>query len=98
MPQPRSAPSSGAERGPAAPLLRAERLSKAYRNGVGETRVLWGASIELPRGETTSLVGASGSGTSTLIAVLAGLMVPQSGRVVFDGLQINDLDDTARAR
>ena len=81
-----------------APLLRVEGVSKTYRQGPISTPVLRGASLELPRGEITSLTGVSGSGKSTLISLLAGLMLPDSGRVIFDGLEINDLDEPARAR
>ncbi len=79
-------------------LLQAEGLSKAYRQGDLETRVLREASLELVRGEITSLVGVSGSGKSTLISLLAGLMVPDGGRVRFDGQDLNELDDPSRAR
>jgi putative ABC transport system ATP-binding protein len=79
-------------------LLEAQGLSKAYRQGELETRVLRDASLEIALGETTSLVGVSGSGKSTLISLIAGLMVPDSGRVLFDGKDLNELDDAARAR
>jgi putative ABC transport system ATP-binding protein len=79
-------------------LLQAQGLSKAYRHGELKTRVLRGASLEIARGESTSLVGVSGSGKSTLISLLAGLMVPDSGRVLFDSQDLNELDDPARAR
>ena len=46
----------------------------------------------------TSLIGASGSGKTTLISLLAGLMLPDSGRIVFDGEEISELDDAGRAR
>jgi putative ABC transport system ATP-binding protein len=46
----------------------------------------------------TSLTGVSGSGKSTLISMLAGLVLPDSGRVVFDGEDISEMDDAARAR
>jgi putative ABC transport system ATP-binding protein len=78
--------------------VRVDEVSKTYRDGALETSVLRAASLELARGETTSLAGVSGSGKSTLISLLAGLMLPESGRVVFDGEDITDLDDTARAR
>jgi putative ABC transport system ATP-binding protein len=45
----------------------------------------------------TSLTGVSGSGKSTLISLLAGLLLPDSGRVHFDGDEITGLDDVARA-
>jgi putative ABC transport system ATP-binding protein len=78
--------------------VRVDEVSKTYRDGALETCVLRGASLKLARGETTSLAGVSGSGKSTLISLLAGLMLPESGRVVFDGEDITNLDDTARAR
>lgn len=78
-------------------LLHAQAVSKAYRQGDLETRVLSEVSLEIERGKTTSLVGVSGSGKSTLISLLAGLMTPDRGRVLFDGQDLNVLDDTGRA-
>jgi putative ABC transport system ATP-binding protein len=78
--------------------VRVDQVSKVYRNGVDETPVLQAASLELARGETTSLAGVSGSGKSTLISLLAGLMQPDAGQIVFDGQDLAGLDDSARAR
>jgi predicted ABC-type transport system involved in lysophospholipase L1 biosynthesis ATPase subunit len=83
---------------PASPLLRANNVSKAYREGVAQTDVLRAASLELARGETTSLIGVSGSGKSTLVSLLAGLRLPDSGEIFFDGQDITVLDDVERAR
>ena len=83
---------------PASPLLRANNLSKAYRNGTAQTDVLRAVSLELARGETTSLIGISGSGKSTLVSLLAGLRLPDSGEIFFDGQDITALDDVERAR
>jgi putative ABC transport system ATP-binding protein len=63
-----------------------------------ETHVLDGASLDLERGETISLVGVSGSGKSTLISLLSGLLQPDSGRIVFEGHDLTALDDRDRAR
>jgi putative ABC transport system ATP-binding protein len=82
----------------AGPLVQLEGVSKTYREGSVDRPVLVDASVELPRGGLTSLTGVSGSGKSTLISLLAGLMLPDSGRVVFDGDEITELDDVARAR
>jgi putative ABC transport system ATP-binding protein len=81
-----------------APLVRVGQLSKTYREGAVETEVLHHVDLELGRGETTSLTGVSGSGKSTLISLLAGLMVPDAGRIVFDGEDITGLDEAKRAR
>jgi putative ABC transport system ATP-binding protein len=80
-----------------ATLVHVDGVSKSYVSAAGSTPVLEGLTLSLERGETTSLVGASGSGKSTLIALLAGLMRPDSGRVIFDGRDTTQLDDTARA-
>jgi putative ABC transport system ATP-binding protein len=97
-----AAAADGRERRPAetpvAPLVRVEDVSKTYRDGGSETPVLRAAGLEIARGETTSLVGVSGSGKSTLISVIAGLLLPDSGRVVIDGQDTTGLDDAARAR
>jgi putative ABC transport system ATP-binding protein len=81
-----------------APLLRVEGLAKTYRSGDLQTPVLRGVSLEIERGATASLIGVSGSGKSTLLSLLAGLMRPQSGSVVFDGTDLAQLDDRSRAR
>jgi putative ABC transport system ATP-binding protein len=98
MPHPRSGRSDGEPHSPPASLVRVDGVSKAYRVGDVETHVLRDVTLELGRGETTSLTGVSGSGKSTLLSLLAGLMLPESGEVVFDGQDIAALDDTGRAR
>jgi putative ABC transport system ATP-binding protein len=80
------------------PLVGVDRLSKTYREGSVETEVLRSIDFELGRGETTSLTGVSGSGKSTLISLLAGLLLPDAGRIVFDGKDITGLDEAERAR
>jgi putative ABC transport system ATP-binding protein len=79
-------------------LVQAVDVFKIYREGSTETVALRGASLELPRGRLTSLVGRSGSGKSTLITLLAGLALPSAGRVLFDGQDITRLDDAGRAK
>ena len=79
------------------PLVRLDGVSKTYRAAAGDTKVFDDAELELERGQTTSLVGVSGSGKSTLISLLAGLLLPDAGQVVFDGRDITALDDVDRA-
>jgi len=76
-------------------LVRLDGISKAFETG---RPVLREVNLELRRGEMISLTGASGSGKSTMIALLAGLAVPDGGRVLFDGDDLTELDDTGRAR
>jgi putative ABC transport system ATP-binding protein len=68
----------------------------ARRFGEGDTAVdaLRGVSLEVHRGELTTVMGPSGSGKSTLMHILAGLDKPTAGSVEIDGTEITTLDDT----
>lgn len=58
------------------------------RSGYGQAVVLDGVSIAADAGEIIAVIGANGAGKSTLINTIAGLIVPFSGRVIFDGEDI----------
>jgi putative ABC transport system ATP-binding protein len=68
----------------------------ARRYGEGDTAVdaLRGVSLEVSRGQLTTVMGPSGSGKSTLMHILAGLDRPTSGSVQIDGTEITTLGDT----
>jgi putative ABC transport system ATP-binding protein len=72
-------------------------VSKSYGSGSSKLDVLNGLNLDLPEGETTSLVGRSGTGKSTLLSLIAGLMRPDTGRISIGGQQMDQLDDDARA-
>jgi ABC-type Fe3+/spermidine/putrescine transport system ATPase subunit len=67
-----------------AALLQLDALSLAY----GQVRALDNVTLEVGQGELVTLVGPSGCGKSTLLRVVAGLLTPQSGRVVLEGRDI----------
>lgn len=91
-------PTMGASTLPApSPLLTMSGVSKAYRNPDETTIVFQDLDLELHRGEITCLQGPSGSGKSTIISLIAGLIVPDAGRVIFDGRDVADLSDTERS-
>jgi putative ABC transport system ATP-binding protein len=68
----------------------------ARRFGEGDTAVdaLRGVSLDVGRGQLTTVMGPSGSGKSTLMHILAGLDRPTSGTVTIDGDEITALGDT----
>ena len=79
------------------PFVRLEAVSKSYCSGSARLEVLDKVELDLLKGETTSLVGRSGTGKSTLLSVIAGLMRPDKGHVYIGGQQMYQLDDNDRA-
>ena len=67
------------------PLLEVNDVSYAYHSRAGETYALSNISFQVQRGEFIALVGPSGCGKSTLLSLIAGLLRPESGSVLFDG-------------
>ncbi|PZG13389.1 macrolide ABC transporter ATP-binding protein [Micromonospora craterilacus] len=63
----------------------------------GETPALRGASVSVAPGEIVAVMGPSGSGKSTLLHCLAGILVPDSGEVHFDGRRIDTLNENQRS-
>ncbi|WP_328551400.1 MULTISPECIES: ABC transporter ATP-binding protein [unclassified Streptomyces] len=63
-----------------------------YRYPDRETAALDGVSLTLPMGSVTAVVGENGSGKSTLMKVLSGLLLPQSGSVLWGDAELASLD------
>jgi ATP-binding cassette subfamily C protein CydD len=72
-----------------APSLSLRGVDFAYADGRG---ALHGLSLDLPAGRTTVLVGPSGAGKSTVVQLLLGLLTPQAGQVLVDGVALTQLD------
>ncbi|MFC8506241.1 ABC transporter ATP-binding protein [Streptomyces sp. NPDC057411] len=70
-------------------VLRAEGVNLFY----GAHQAVSSADFTLRRGEVAAVMGSSGSGKSSLLYCLAGVLAPTSGRVVFDGVDLATLDD-----
>lgn len=73
------------------PLRESIRLeSVQFRYGQDQSMVLHGLNLHICRGERIGLIGSTGSGKSTMVDLLMGLLEPTAGRVLVDG---NDLHD-----
>jgi len=70
------------------PVVRLGAVSAGYRTGSGERRVLAGVDLELRRGEMIALLGANGSGKTTMLRVIAGTIRPSGGTVELFGRPI----------
>ncbi len=68
-------------------------LKKSYRTGEVVNEVLKGIGMQLNQGEIGVILGPSGSGKSTLMNIIGGVDRGDSGKVVVDGVEINDLND-----
>ena len=80
-------------------LIRVEDLSYTYAPGTPLERVaLQGVNLEIGPGERVGVLGPTGSGKSTLVQHLAGLLEPTAGRVWLDGVAAHARTAAARAR
>jgi len=78
--------------------LEASNINKSYYCSNNALRVLKEIDLTIKQGEIISIVGPSGAGKSTLLHILGGLDQPDQGMVCFDGEDIYNLDDAARAK
>jgi putative ABC transport system ATP-binding protein len=70
-------------------LLQARSLDVHF----GQTHAVRGATVTVQEGESVALVGRSGSGKSTMLFCLAGLLRPGAGSVLFNGVDYSTLSD-----
>ena len=69
-----------------------KNLQKSY----GKTKVIHDLSVDIKEGELVVIVGPSGCGKSTLLRMVAGLEDINSGSIVFDNKEVNDLEPRER--
>jgi len=70
-------------------ILAARNLSMTFPNGNGGLRALRDVHFEVRRQEFVCVVGSSGCGKTTLLRLLAGLLLPTGGEVIFEGQRLS---------
>ncbi|MDL5554903.1 ATP-binding cassette domain-containing protein, partial [Klebsiella pneumoniae] len=81
------------------PLLELKDIRRSYPAGDEQVEVLKGITLDIYAGEMVAIVGASGSGKSTTIRCINHLEEHQQGRIVVDGIELNeDIRNIERVR
>ncbi|MFZ5493494.1 MAG: ABC transporter ATP-binding protein [Pseudomonadota bacterium] len=71
---------------------------RGVRFAYGDRMVLDGVDLAIPAGRLTTLIGPSGAGKTTLVDIVIGLLRPQAGAVLVDGVPLDTLDRRAWRR
>lgn len=82
---------------PDSALIEARNVSLSLGRAPARVEILRGIDLSVSKGESIALLGPSGSGKSSLMAVLAGLERPSTGTVTVAGLDFSTLDEDALA-
>ncbi len=75
-------------------ILKVENLCKNYGKGETFVKALDNISFSVEKGEFVAIVGSSGSGKSTLLHLLGGVDRPTSGKIIIDGEDVYNLNET----
>lgn len=78
-------------------VLRVEYLKKVYGEGEARVEAIKDISFTVNKGEFVAIIGPSGSGKSTLLHLLGGVDRPTNGKVIVDGTDLYQLDETKLA-
>jgi len=80
------------------PAIAARNLTLTLGDGTAAVEILRGIDLDVPQGQTLALLGPSGSGKSSLMAVLSGLERATSGSLSVAGEDFSGMDEDALAR
>jgi putative ABC transport system ATP-binding protein len=78
-------------------MIELEGVTKVYGNGHVQVRALGPVDLVIGEGDFVAIMGASGSGKSTMMNILGCLDVPSSGRYSLDGIDVSQLRDNKLA-
>jgi lipoprotein-releasing system ATP-binding protein len=76
------------------PLLSIEDISKDFEKESQTIHALRGIVLQISKGESLSITGPSGAGKSTLLNIMGTLEPPSRGRILFEGRDIYEMDET----
>jgi len=74
-------------------ILSVKNLKKTFKDGDRRLEVLKGISFDLNKGEILTIKGPSGSGKSTLLSLLGTLDEPDSGEIIINNNNLNNIED-----
>src|SRR5688572_23303313 len=74
------------------PVVKLENFSKVYVNSEVEVHAVRSVSLDIQPGEFVAIMGASGSGKSTMLNTIGCLDRPTSGKYFLDGVDVGTLD------
>ena len=81
----------------AQPIIEMRGIGKTIDSGSHVVEILRDIDFAVPRGQFVAIMGPSGSGKSTLLGLLGGLDTPSTGTLLFEGDEIQNLDEDAMA-
>lgn len=79
-------------------ILTVKNISKNYKIGNTKVHALKSTTLGINKGEIVVVTGKSGSGKSTFLNILGGLIVPDSGEVIIDGKNLYTLSEKERSK
>jgi putative ABC transport system ATP-binding protein len=77
-------------------VLSLRQVSKSYREAQSRRAVLEEVNLDIERGEFVAVTGRSGTGKSTLLNLISGIDVPDSGAIFLDDVELTALDERER--
>jgi putative ABC transport system ATP-binding protein len=79
-------------------MIQVKNITKTFKNGDVETRVLKGIDVEIKSGEFVAIMGKSGAGKSTLMYQMSLLDHPTTGEIIIDGHNVTNLSHDERTK
>ena len=79
-------------------MLKIDRISKTFnRNTVNEKKALIDLSLSIQDGDFVTVIGGNGSGKSTMLNTVAGVLPVDSGQIAIDQIEVTRLPEYKRA-